>query len=100
MESAAIITTAANPTLAPIHFRMPAIIAPEAFDLWLDTRMVDARTAAALIAPAREGLLEAHEVSPAVNHFANDSPELIAPVAAAPAGKPNRGVQGEQLRLL
>jgi putative SOS response-associated peptidase YedK len=100
MESAAIITTAANPTLAPIHFRMPAIIAPEAFDLWLDTMTVDARTAAALIAPARADLIEVHEVSSAVNHFANDSPDLIAPVAAAPPGKPNRGAQGEQLRLL
>ena len=101
MESAAIITTAANPTLAPIHFRMPAIIAPEAFDLWLDTMTVDARTAAALITPARENLLEVHEVSSAVNHFANDSPELIAPVgASAPAGKPKRGAQDDQLKLL
>jgi hypothetical protein len=36
--------------------------------------------AAALIAPAREGVLEFDEISEAVNRIANDSPELIAPV--------------------
>ena len=101
MESAVIITTAANPTLAPIHFRMPAIIAPEAFDLWLDTTTVDAGAAAALLTPAREDLLEVHEVSSAVNHFANDSPELIAPAgASAPLQKPTRKPEEDQLRLL
>ena len=66
---------------------MPAIVAPEAFDLWLDCAKVDALTAAALIAPAPEALLECYEVSPAVNRVANDSPDLIAP-APAPAAAP------------
>jgi putative SOS response-associated peptidase YedK len=81
METAAIVTTRANRMLAPIHPRMPVIVPPEAFDLWLDAR-VDALTAAALIAPAPEDLLEMHEVSPAVNSAANDGPDLIKPVTA------------------
>ena len=91
METATIITTAANRALMSLHDRMPAIIDPAAFDMWLDTSRVDAETALALLAPAREGLLELHEVSPAVNRTANDIPDLIAPVAttspegAAPA---------------
>lgn len=95
-ETAAIVTTTANRTLAPIHERMPAIIDPTVFDLWLDTKRVDARTAAALIAPAPENLLEAYEISPAVNRVANDSAELIEPfapsqsAASAPAEKPRR----------
>jgi hypothetical protein len=76
------VTTAANRLLAPIHDRMPVIIAPEAFDFWLDCDRVDALTAAALIAPAPEGLLEACEVSRAVNRAANDSPALIEPLSA------------------
>jgi len=89
VDTAAIVTTRANRLLAPIHERMPAIVAPEAFDLWLDCAKVDAATAAALIAPAPEALLECYEVSPAVNRVANDSPDLIAPAsaAAAPAGQ-------------
>lgn len=77
METAAIVTTSANRTLAAIHDRMPVIVPPDAFDFWLDCRNVDAETAAALIAPAREGLLEVHPVSTAVNRTANDSPALI-----------------------
>ena len=36
LETAAIVTTRANRTLSPIHDRMPVIVPPEAFDLWLD----------------------------------------------------------------
>jgi putative SOS response-associated peptidase YedK len=85
MESAAIITTAANPSLGSIELRMPAIVPPEAFDLWLDCDNVDAETAAALLVPAREELLEFYPVSPAVNRVVNDSPGLIAPAPAPEA---------------
>jgi putative SOS response-associated peptidase YedK len=85
METAAIVTTRANRALAPIHERMPVIVPPDAFDFWLDSAKVDGETAAALIAPAREGLLDVHEVSSAVNRTANDTPALIEPVTAAPA---------------
>lgn len=81
MDTVCVITTRANGVVAPIHDRMPAIIEPEAFALWLDCEHVDALTAAALIAPAPEHLLEAFEVSLAVNRAANDSPMLIEPVA-------------------
>jgi putative SOS response-associated peptidase YedK len=85
LDTATIVTTRANRSLATIHERMPVVIAPDAFDFWLDCRKVDADTAAALIAPAPEHALAAYEISPAVNHVANDSPELIAP--AEPAGR-------------
>jgi hypothetical protein len=48
-------------------------------------------TAQALLVPAREGLLEAIEVSSAVNRTENDGPELLqppAPSTPAPARKP------------
>ena len=88
METAAIVTTQANKTLAPIHERMPVIVPPEAFDLWLDTANVDTKTAAVLISPARDNLLEAYEISTAVNRVANDNPKLIEPVAANAAPEP------------
>ena len=67
---------------------MPVIVPPEAFDLWLDGADVDATTAAALIAPAPDNLLEAYEISTAVNRTANDNPKLLEPVGrrAARAG--------------
>jgi putative SOS response-associated peptidase YedK len=88
METAAIVTTRANRTLAAIHERMPVVLAPDAFDLWLNYADVDAKTAAALIAPAPDNLLEAYEISTAVNRTANDAAKLIEPVEAVPAVKP------------
>jgi putative SOS response-associated peptidase YedK len=84
LETAAIVTTRANRTLAAVHDRMPVIVPPQAFDLWLDGTTVDPQTAAALIAPAPEDLLEAYEVSTAVNRVANDNPKLVEPAAAMP----------------
>lgn len=88
METACIVTTAANRTLASLHDRMPAVIAPEAFDLWLDCDKVDAEIASALITPAPEQVFEAYEVSTAVNRTANDAPALIAPLGSVPAAPP------------
>jgi len=84
LETAAIVTTVANRTLKPIHERMPVIVPREAFDPWLNCTDVDAKTAEALIAPAPEGLLEAYEISTAVNRTANDNPKLLEPVGPAP----------------
>ncbi len=81
MESMAIVTCPANELLEPIHDRMPAILAPERFDAWLDAEKTDARAAAALLQPAPENLLEAYEISTRVNSVKNDGPELVEPVA-------------------
>lgn len=83
-DTAAIVTTNANRTLSAIHDRMPVIVEPSGFDLWLSDK-VDAETAAALIAPAPENLLEAYAISTAVNRVANDSPVLLVPASELPA---------------
>ena len=81
METAIIVTTAAKGALACLYERVPVIVPPEAFDLWLNCSEVDSITAAAaLFVPPPEGLLEAYEISPAVNRTENDGPNLIAPV--------------------
>lgn len=77
VETAAIVTTEANRAFSAIHHRKPVIVPPEAFDMWLDCRGVDARTATSLFAQASETALEAFEVSTAVNRVANDNPDLI-----------------------
>ena len=80
METATIVTTTASRDIAHLHDRMPVIVPPEAFDMWLDCRNVDALTAAALFVPTPAGQLEVYQVSPAVNRADNDGPELIEPV--------------------
>jgi putative SOS response-associated peptidase YedK len=82
LETAAIVTTNANKTLSAIYERMPVVVPPDAFDLWLDCAKVDATTASALIAPAPENFFEAYPVSTHVNRVANDDPKLVEPVVA------------------
>jgi putative SOS response-associated peptidase YedK len=81
VDTACIVTTAANGTLRSLHDRMPAVIPPEAFDRWLDCANVEAEAAAALLMPAPDDLFEAYEISTAVNRTANDSAALIEPLA-------------------
>jgi putative SOS response-associated peptidase YedK len=93
LETTAIVTTTANETLKPIHDRMPVIIAPEQFDLWLGNGDEDTKAATGLIKPAPDELLEAIPVSADVNRVANDNPSLIARaemLSAEPPPKPKR----------
>ena len=106
LETATIVTTRANRLLGAIHDRMPVIVPPEAFGLWLDCANVDAMTASALIAPAPEDLLETYPVSLAVNRTANDNASLLEPVdpdagpvpepASKAAGKPARARRAKE----
>jgi putative SOS response-associated peptidase YedK len=95
VDTAAIITTRSNRALAAIHDRMPVIVPPEAFNLWLDCAAVDGTTAAALFVPAPDALLESYRVSTAVNRATNDSPELIAPAPVSTAIDDDADVAGE-----
>jgi len=81
LDTAAIITTRANNTLASIHERMPVVLPEDTYDRWLNCDEVDAETAAILIAPPPDDSLEAYEVSSAVNRAANDEARLIEPAS-------------------
>ncbi len=78
--SCAIITTAANDLLKPIHLRMPVILAEETEDLWLDTALDDSDALTQLLEPYPDDALEAYEVSRLVNSASNDVPEVTTPV--------------------
>ena len=80
LETCAILTTAANRTVAPIHDRMPVILHPEEFGLWLDRQIHDADSLKSLFLPYPAERVEAYRVSTLVNSAANDSPACIEPV--------------------
>ena len=92
LDTAAIITTDANRTVAPLHDRMPVIVSPDDFDLWLGAGEVDgnadARAGALLIRPAPDDLLEAWPVSTDVNRVANDNPKLLELFTGPLGGEP------------
>ncbi|KQT54190.1 hypothetical protein ASG43_00730 [Aureimonas sp. Leaf454] len=80
IDTAAILTTKANATLAAIHARMPVTIAPAEVARWLDCRQFEPREIADLLAPAAEAVYEAFAVSDLVNSAAHMGPELQVPI--------------------
>ncbi len=81
VRSCAILTTDASPMLSDIHNRMPVIIPPEAYDLWLDPDVNDIERLKDLLVPYDDELLEAYPVSRHVNRPANDDARCVEPVA-------------------
>ncbi len=73
----AIVTCAANDALAPIHHRMPVILAPEDWALWLGEA---GHGAATLMRPAHDPALRAHRVDPRVNSNRAEGAGLIDPL--------------------
>ncbi len=76
IESFAIVTTEANRTLAPIHPRMPVVLAQEASGLWLDSAS-DGRP---LLKPCPEDWLQPTMIGPLINRPANDDPRVLEPI--------------------
>ncbi len=79
IDTMAILTVAANSSLSSLHERMPAILQPDDFDAWLDTRGFSAEMAAQMLRPAPDDLLEPIAVDPRLNNARNEGPELIKP---------------------
>ena len=94
VDTAAILTTAANATLKPIHHRMPAVIAPADFERWLDCAHGEPRHVQDLLTPPPDDLFHAVPVSTRVNAVRNDDPDIQQavgePVPLATAPKPAR----------
>jgi putative SOS response-associated peptidase YedK len=77
-----ILTGVPNELVAPIHDRMPVVLEPADWDVWLaeETSPLDLRR---LLRPLPADELEMHPVSAAVNSVRNQGPELL--VAVGPA---------------
>jgi putative SOS response-associated peptidase YedK len=78
--SATILTTEAGPDIDGIHDRMPVVLEPETFDLWLTAEADELDALAPLLQPAPAGTLAHHRVDRAVGNVRNDGPELIEPL--------------------
>lgn len=80
VESCAILTTSANELLLPIHDRMPVIVSPADYDLWLSLGIRDPAELARLFRPCPPEEMTAFPVGTAVNNPKTDSPQLIEPL--------------------
>ncbi len=80
IDTVAILTCPANGTIAPLHDRMPAVVAPEHFAAWLDVKGTPAETAASLLLPAPDDFFEAIEMHPKINDSKRDEPGIQEPL--------------------
>ncbi|MBW8268881.1 SOS response-associated peptidase [Caldovatus aquaticus] len=84
VRSYAIVTTAANAKLAALHARMPAILPPEAWPLWLGEEEAPTEAALrALLRPFPDAGLAVWPVSPRVNRAGQNGAGLLARDASA-----------------
>jgi hypothetical protein len=66
-----------------VHDRMPGILDPGGYDLWLDTGMRDAGEASEMLRPCDARMMRRYPVSTRINRVANDDAECSAPVELA-----------------
>ncbi len=75
--TAAIVTTKANTAMGEIHHRIPVILEPDQFAMWLGE---EGKGAATLMHATAEETLTFHRVDTAVNSNRASGPELIDPL--------------------
>jgi len=79
LDSCSIIVMPANEVMKPLHDRMPAIISPTHYDLWLDSRITEKQEVMQLLNSATSARLKAYPVSPWVNVPRHDDERCIQP---------------------
>jgi putative SOS response-associated peptidase YedK len=77
-----IVTTDANALMAPIHDRMPVLLAPDAWARWLSRAEQEPATLSPLLVPAPNGMLRAWPVSRAVSRGTAEGEGLIEALPA------------------
>ena len=80
VETFTIVTTNANPKLVPIHHRMPVIVDPTDYELWLEGGSDEAN---AVIKPFSQDDMAFYRVSTRVNNVRNAAEACVEPLKKA-----------------
>jgi putative SOS response-associated peptidase YedK len=79
IKTCSILTTTPNTVTAAVHDRMPVILHPDNYDLWLDPGFVDVAAVSEMLKPYDALMMRSYPVSARINHTANDDPECSTP---------------------
>lgn len=77
VDTVAILTTAANELVAELHDRMPVIVDPADYDVWMGRHVHDPWASADMLRPFPSDRMEAYPVSDRVNNPKNDDPASL-----------------------
>lgn len=85
VKTCSILTTSPNAVTSTVHDRMPVILEPDSYDLWLDPGISKVSELSHLLVPFVAKSMRSYPVSTRINHVANDDEECCQPVEIAPA---------------
>lgn len=83
VETCSILTTTPNTVTSAIHDRMPVILDPDCYDLWLDPGMRHVRVASEMLKPYDARLMRCYPVGNRINQALNDDEECSARIEPA-----------------
>jgi putative SOS response-associated peptidase YedK len=72
MKTCSTLTATPNAVTAPVHDRMPVILDPDSYDLWLDPGKQNVAAVSDLLKPYDARTMRCFSVSTRINHVAND----------------------------
>jgi putative SOS response-associated peptidase YedK len=79
IKSCSILTTTPNAVTSAVHDRMPVILDPDNYDLWLDPGMTNVEAVSEMLKPFDARQMRYYPISTRINYVANDDAECSAP---------------------
>jgi len=85
LETFTILTTTPNSLLSDVRDRMPVILPPENYDLWLNPQLRNVERIQPLLKPYDANQMRRYAVSTRINNVGNDDRQCSEPVTVSPA---------------
>jgi putative SOS response-associated peptidase YedK len=83
VKTCSILTTTPNAVTSAVHDRMPVILDPDSYELWLDPGVTNVQIISELLKPCDARQMRCYPVSTRINHVANDDEQCSLPVELA-----------------
>jgi putative SOS response-associated peptidase YedK len=83
VKTCSILTTTPNAVTSVVHDRMPVILDPDVYDVWLDPGVRDVCVVSEVLKPYDARLMRCFPISTRINSVANDDADCSAPVKLA-----------------
>jgi putative SOS response-associated peptidase YedK len=80
IKTCSILTTTPNAVTSTVHDRMPVILDPDGYDLWLDPGVQNVAVISELLKPYDASQVRCYPVSTRINRVSNDDEECSKPV--------------------